>query len=68
MKLPATTILSASCPANLTGDLIAYYRAEPEGFCGIDFSTILPFNICARGAFSWQSSGVSASYLATGIL
>jgi nitric oxide reductase subunit B len=29
----------------LTGGLIAHYRAEPEGFFGIDFSAILPFNI-----------------------
>ena len=41
----------------LTGGLIAHYRAEPEGFFGIDFSAILPFNIMAHGTFSSPYSG-----------
>ncbi len=51
----------------LTGGLIAHYRAEPEGFFGIDFSAILPFNIMRTWHVQLAIFWVSASYLATGI-
>ena len=51
----------------LTGGLIAHYRAEPEGFFGIDFSAILPFNIMRTWHIQLAIFWVSASYLATGI-
>ena len=51
----------------LTGGLIAHYRAEPEGFFGIDFSAILPFNIARTWHVQLAIFWVSASYLATGI-
>lgn len=51
----------------LTGGLIAHYRAEPEGFFGIDFSTLLPFNIMRTWHVQLAIFWVSASYLATGI-
>ena len=51
----------------LTGGLIAHYRAEPEGFFGIDFSAILPFNIVRTWHVQLAIFWVSASYLATGI-
>ena len=51
----------------LTGGLIAHYRAEPEGFFGIDFSTVLPFNIMRTWHLQLAIFWVSASYLATGI-
>ena len=51
----------------LTGGLIAHYRAEPEGFFGIDFSTILPFNIMRTWHVQLAIFWVSASFLATGI-
>jgi nitric oxide reductase large subunit len=49
----------------LTGGLIAHYRAEPEGFFGIDFSAILPFNIMRTWHVQLAIFWVSASYLAT---
>jgi nitric oxide reductase subunit B len=51
----------------LTGGLIAHYRAEPEGFFGIDFSTVLPFNIMRTWHVQLAIFWVSASFLATGI-
>jgi nitric oxide reductase subunit B len=51
----------------LTGGLIAHYRAEPAGFFGIDFSTILPFNIMRTWHVQLAIFWVSASFLATGI-
>jgi nitric oxide reductase subunit B len=51
----------------LTGGVIAHYRAEPEGFFGIDFSTVLPFNIMRTWHVQLAIFWVSASYLATGI-
>ena len=51
----------------LTGGLIAHYRAEPEGFFGIDVSTILPFNIMRTWHVQLAIFWVSASFLATGI-
>ena len=51
----------------LTGGLIAHYRAEPQGFFGIDFSAILPFNIMRTWHVQLAIFWVSASYLATGI-
>jgi nitric oxide reductase subunit B len=51
----------------LTGGLIAHYRAEPETFFGIDFSTVLPFNIMRTWHVQLAIFWVSASYLATGI-
>jgi nitric oxide reductase subunit B len=51
----------------LTGGLIAHYRAEPEGFFGVDFSTVLPFNIMRTWHVQLAIFWVSASYLATGI-
>ena len=51
----------------LTGGLIAHYRAEPEGFFGIDFSAILPFNIMRTWHVQLAIFWVSASFLATGI-
>jgi len=41
----------------LTGGLIAYYRAEPEGFAVLISRRFSLSASCARGAFSWQSSG-----------
>jgi len=46
----------------LTGGLIAHYRAEPEGFLGIDFSAILPFNIMRTWHVQLAIFWVSASY------
>jgi nitric oxide reductase subunit B len=51
----------------LTGGLIAHYRAEPEGFFGVDFSTVLPFNIMRTWHVQLAIFWVSASFLATGI-
>jgi nitric oxide reductase subunit B len=51
----------------LTGGIIAHYRAEPGAFFGIDFSTILPFNIMRTWHVQLAIFWVSASYLATGI-
>ncbi|MGH8069350.1 MAG: nitric-oxide reductase large subunit [Candidatus Entotheonellia bacterium] len=51
----------------LTGGLIAHYRAEPEGFFGIDVSAILPFNIMRTWHVQLAIFWVSASFLATGI-
>ena len=51
----------------LTGGLIAHYRAEPEGFFGIDFSSVFPFNIMRTWHVQLAIFWVSASYLATGI-
>jgi nitric oxide reductase subunit B len=51
----------------LTGGLIAHYRAEPEGFFGIDVSAILPFNIMRTWHVQLAIFWVSASLLATGI-
>ena len=51
----------------LTGGLFAHYRAEPEGFFGIDFSAILPFNVMRTWHVQLAIFWVSASYLATGI-
>jgi nitric oxide reductase subunit B len=51
----------------LTGGLIAHYRAEPEGFFGIDFSATLPFNIMRTWHVQLAIFWVAASFLATGI-
>ena len=45
----------------LTGGLIAHYRAEPEAFFGIDFSTVLPFNIMRTWHVQLAIFWVSAS-------
>ena len=49
------------------GGLIAHYRAEPNGFYGIDLSKILPYNIARTWHLQIAIFWVSASYLATGI-
>ncbi|HWO40198.1 MAG TPA: cbb3-type cytochrome c oxidase subunit I, partial [Candidatus Eisenbacteria bacterium] len=51
----------------LTGGLIAHYRAEPEGFFGLNVSSLLPFNIMRTWHVQLAIFWVSASYLATGI-
>ena len=51
----------------LTGGLIAHYRAEPEGFFGLDVSAILPFHIMRTWHVQLAIFWVAASFLATGI-
>lgn len=51
----------------LLGGVLAHYRADPDGFYGINLSTILPYNLARTWHVQLSIFWVSTAYLATGV-